>query len=725
MSEQREQHTRSLPTRQPPTRRLAAALHRLRTRLDRRRLSVQMIATSIALVLLTAIAAGLPAIWLMRTQLYEQAWAQVDQGGIAAAALYQARAAELDSLATLAAGRPTLRELLLSSAPGEIDVYLSTLQAGSGLDLVVVCNDQGHALGRAALPAAPDVCSTGPVSAYQVLLASTGPQAWLIATQSVVGQDGAPLAGVSVGLHVDDDFATQMRAQTGLEHTLLFDGSPVATSLPGRRASAAVAPISPSQSRIERDGRIYYIKYIPVSTDASDAGAGELVDEIALDVTALLAAQTRLVLGLTAGIAGFVLLASLVGTYVARRISAPLKHLAEAAGAMSRGEPALTHLAGGDIQVREVALVARALESAQQDLARTLGELRQEKAWTDHLLASIVEGIVTLDRRGHITFFSPGAERITGWPSDQVLGLTCDQVFLPGEGGQPFSQLIPAPGRRVKIPVELSDGKHAILAVTGARLFPPELGDARVALVFRDVSEEEAVHRLLGDFLANVAHEFRTPLSALAASVELLLDQAPDLTTDDLSELLVSLHLGVLGLQTLIDNLLESASIEAGHFRVHPRPCSLAEIVADAVRTVEPLLDRHGQRLVVELPAVLPTVVADSRRTAQVLINLLSNAIKYGPDDAEIEIGATVSGEQARVWVADHGPGVPAHERHNLFRRFAHSQSTDNKARVGAGLGLSVVKAIVEGQGGQVGVDERRGGGSIFWFTLPLVEETV
>jgi PAS domain S-box-containing protein len=410
-----------------------------------------------------------------------------------------------------------------------------------------------------------------------------------------------------------------------------------------------------------------------------------------------------------------------------------------------RQEGEIDRFQNSDAGAGEAASVARALESARADLQQTLAELRQEKAWTDHLLESIVEGIVTLDRQGRVTFFSQGAERTTGWQRDQVLGHACDQVFRPVGTNESFTQLIPAPGGSRRIAVELRDGRQAMLAVTGARLLPPEGNNARVALVFRDVSEEEAIHRILGDFLANVAHEFRTPLSAVAASVELLLDQAPDLITAhadhlqrseaeppvlsqtgtwggtdaDLHELLASLHTGILGLQTLVDNLLESASIETGHFRVYPRPSSLGEIIAEAIRMVQPLVEKHGQQLVIELPAAIPTVQADPRRVAQVLVNLLSNAAKHNPDNAEIGILVNVHGDRVRVAVADQGPGIPAKERNVLFRRFAHPSTGDDPAKAGAGLGLSVVKAVVEAHGGEVGIEDRPGGGVVFWFTLP------
>jgi PAS domain S-box-containing protein len=364
--------------------------------------------------------------------------------------------------------------------------------------------------------------------------------------------------------------------------------------------------------------------------------------------------------------------------------------------------------------------LAQALEETRADLQRSVAELREEKAWTDHLLEAIVEGIVTLDRQGRITFFSDGAERITGRARDEVLGRSCDHVFRPLETDRPFSELIPAPGRQTKMAVELREGRQAILALTGARLRPREGREARVALVFRDVSEEEAVHRLLGHFLANVAHEFRTPLSALAASVELLLDQAPNLSSGELAELLASLHLGVLGLQTLIDNLLESASIEAGQFRVQPRPSGLPEILAEAVSTMQPLLAKRSQRLVVELPDAIPGVQADPRRAVQVLINLLSNASRYGPDGSVIELTATYRDGWVRLAVADLGPGVPREERKSLFRRFGHPGQGGDQSRAGVGLGLSVVKAIIEGHGGEVGMEDRPGGGAVFWFTLPI-----
>ena len=691
--------------------------------LDRKSLSVQLIFSLVGLALLTALIAGLPAIWLIRRHLEVQAWSQVDQGVQVTEALYAAKALDLSNLATLTAQRPSLRSLLQQADVGALGAYLETLRLGAGLNWIVVCDDAGNqvsqASGNGMQPKIPGACRT---MRTEWSIQDQPREVWLLSGELIDGAQGDAIGRVVVGQRIDEGFVEQMHSQTGLDHTIFVDGSPLVTSLSddsrsSQRIYANNHSLEP-RSSFDWAGEPFFAASVPLAPGSDDAHLIEV--EIALAVAESVATGQRLVRVLL----GSVVLASGVGVllaiFLARRVSRPLGELAEAAAAMSRGD--LSRSLSTQSDIREVTLLSMALSGAQTDLQRILDELRREKAWTDHLLSAIVEGIITLDRQGFITYFSQGAERITGLIGREVLGHNCDQVFVPLNTVKPFSALIPAPGGRSKIPLKLIDGRQAILAFTGARLVPPEGGDARVALVFRDISEEEAVHRLLGHFLANVSHEFRTPLSAVAAAVELLMDQAPELDPGEIQELLTSLHLGVLNLQTLVDNLLESASIEAGRFQVHARPCNLNDSIAEAVRIMQPLLDKHRQRLIVELPAAIPVAKADPRRTVQVLVNLLSNASKYGPVDAEIAVGVTLAHGQVRISVSDQGPGIPAAQREDLFQRFATSADGNSHTQVGFGLGLSVVKAIAEGQFGQVGVDDRPGGGSIFWFTLPTAD---
>jgi signal transduction histidine kinase len=203
--------------------------------------------------------------------------------------------------------------------------------------------------------------------------------------------------------------------------------------------------------------------------------------------------------------------------------------------------------------------------------------------------------------------------------------------------------------------------------------------------------------------------------------VELLLDQLPDLSGPELSELLSSLRLGVWRLQTLIDNLLEAASLEAGSFHVFAHSVNVREIVAEAVFTMKPLLERRDQHLVLNAPEVLPLVRADFRRTVQVLVNLLGNASEYGPDGETISVRVSVpDAAWVRLSVTDQGPGIPDEVRTSLSCQLMGADGGTGQRAAGHGLGLTVVKAVVVAQGGTMGLARGTDGGTEAWFTLPI-----
>jgi signal transduction histidine kinase len=282
--------------------------------------------------------------------------------------------------------------------------------------------------------------------------------------------------------------------------------------------------------------------------------------------------------------------------------------------------------------------------------------------------------------------------------------------------------LISAAGGKRQVQITTRGSQRKTLAVTGAKVVPPDSDTEQTVLVLRDITDEEMGRRLHSYFLGNITHEFRTPLSGLKASIELLLDETDYLSPDEIHELLNSIHLSVSGLQSLVDNLLESVNIEGGRFSIHRRPVDLNQITAEAIRMMQPLLDRRKQWLSLIEPLQLPPVHADPTRLTQVMINLLANASKYSPQEKAIDLELGQVGESLKVTIADRGPGIPPNERANLFNRFVRLGAPTSE-QYGIGLGLSVVKAIIEGHGGEVGVDERPGGGSVFWFTLPLVEK--
>jgi len=698
-------------------------MNKLGVSFDLRSLSGQIIISSIILVILTATIAVLPVLWIIREQLHHQAWSQIEQGYNAAQSLYTAREHRLDSFATLSAQNPTLAEVVESGDTSALIQYLQSLKTGQELDFLAICDPGQQIIATTSDQIPEDLCAPRSPGSYYLVSGQTLPQIWLIASQPVNSQP-QPAAQLVTGIKLDADFADQMRNQTGLEHSIMTGDRIVASSLSSYPPSQKI--VAPRTSFLNTSDLVVCCTY--EISDQSYYGARIQLDgtdvqaEVALPVTDISSTQRSLGTVLAGSMLAVIVLGSVLGVIFARRISKPLVELSESAARFSQGD--LTTPVHADSDVREVVQVSLALEQARLDLATTLTELREEKAWVEHLLESIVEGIMTLDQNHKITFFSQGAERITGWMREEVLYRSCDDVFQLPEENTPFSQYIPLPGQKSQVVIQVAEERQVILSITRAHRTPSTVANSEVALVFRDVSEEVAIHHLLGYFIANVAHEFRTPLSALAASIELLIDQAPVLSTGEADELLKSLHLGVFSLQTLIDNLLESASLETGRFRVSPRPYDLDKILQEAVQSMQPLLEKYDQQVVLEIPPDLPLVQADPRRVVQVLVNLISNANKYGPAGANIHISVTKLGKMVKIQVADRGPGIVSQYRELLFKRFEYPAQTSSQSKVGAGLGLSVVKAVVEAHGGRVGMDDRLGGGSIFWFTLPLADES-
>jgi len=343
---------------------------------------------------------------------------------------------------------------------------------------------------------------------------------------------------------------------------------------------------------------------------------------------------------------------------------------------------------------------------------------------SESLIQCLPDGIVVVNGKGQVIFLNQSAERITGWRIAEVLGKSVNSVLPLSAGkGQFLEYLSHSAALMPPLSVVNRSGQDVMLAITTTALKVPESDSPYTVLVIRDITAEDAVQKLRSYFLANISHEFRTPLSALKASVELLLDNGVrNFSVDETLELVKSIHFSVTALQTLIDNLLENVSIEAGRFRIRRRPTDLDQIVVDAKALMMPLLERRNQTLILNLPKNLPVANVDPMRLTQVLVNLLSNASKYGPIDQPIELSLSLeTNNLLRISVSDRGLGIPEEDKPNIFRRFVRLDEND-KAQYGIGLGLSVVKTIVESHSGRVGLDERPGGGSIFWFTIPLQE---
>jgi two-component system sensor histidine kinase KdpD len=217
--------------------------------------------------------------------------------------------------------------------------------------------------------------------------------------------------------------------------------------------------------------------------------------------------------------------------------------------------------------------------------------------------------------------------------------------------------------------------------------------------------------------LATVAHELRNPLTALQAASEIL-DRDFDLLENAQKRALITdLRTRVLSLRGLTDNLLSAAAIRDGHLSISRRPLDVRETIGDVLRLLAPVTAKRQQRVRVRV-GMVPVVWADERRIGQVLVNLVSNASKYAEPGTKIDVSASPYQGRVRIAISDRGPGVPRALARRLFDPYERAGRTDGD---GYGIGLSVVRAVIDAHGGRVGVKNRPGGGATFWLEIPAV----
>ncbi|HZP94795.1 MAG TPA: HAMP domain-containing sensor histidine kinase [Candidatus Limnocylindria bacterium] len=335
---------------------------------------------------------------------------------------------------------------------------------------------------------------------------------------------------------------------------------------------------------------------------------------------------------------------------------------------------------------------------------------------SDHAIAPIdvqdafvalTDGILLTDPNGAIVSANPAAFRILG--ENALVGKVFDELLLVSGA----TSVQETEGHRVRRAWFPREDRMGVLEIVSTAL-----GDRGTLHTVRDVTAQAELLRLKEDFLLQVAHELRTPIAALSATLDLLVEDALSMSRDDLGSMMSTLRRSALRLEHLVDNLLDAGSIEAGTFQVRAIPTSVRSSLQEALVFIQPLVDAKQQHLAVDLHTDSDRVLADPRRTAQVLANLIANASKYAPEGTSITVSSATREGFVRVSVADEGPGIPQDEQTRLFQRFFRSREVRDQAG-GLGLGLSICRAIVRAQGGEIGIESAPGRGTSVHFTLP------
>jgi signal transduction histidine kinase len=665
------------------------------------------------LALLSALALGVVALRVIEQVTADQALARVAAGQNGALAAVQQTGAALAAEAAQWAERPALREQLQAGDPATLQTYFIQALYTSSADAVAIV-DGGQVRAAGGLPVAWPAAETLAGQAFVAVpeglaLVTAAPlpeplTGYVLLSRRLnrtYGEQAGAAAGLTVRIHRLDVAESDVERATLRGHALRL-GQTQAAWLRTAGEFVAIAPL--------------------LGPDGAPVG----VLETALADTALKAAllsARRVLFPMALGLA---VLAGVANGLLGLRAARPMRALMSAAARIGQGDLQTPIVAPREAETASLTL---ALEEMRRRLLDLTANLQRQQAESDAILSGIVEGVFTVDNERRIRYLNPQAAELLGTTPQVVIGRFCGDVLmpLPVRGRRPCEDQCPIlharfqPGARATEHLALPGGRRSVV-VTSA---PPvqsawPAGAELQVVVLRDETDVEATRRLRDTVLANISHEFRTPLSAQLASIELLLDQLPELNTDQIARLVISLQGGTVRLTQLIDNLLESVRIESGHDQVRRLPVALDEVVEQAVEMVRPLLDQRGQTVYMDLPYPLPRARGDAPRLVQVLVNLLANANKYAPVGTPISIGGHAEDGTVSVWVEDKGPGLPNLPPEALFGRFMRGGQADGDTS-GAGLGLWIVQSIVARHGGRVAA-ENTGQGTRVLVTLPRAQ---
>ncbi len=330
------------------------------------------------------------------------------------------------------------------------------------------------------------------------------------------------------------------------------------------------------------------------------------------------------------------------------------------------------------------------------------------------------------DRDGRMQFHNKPFERWLARPAERLHGFTLRNLLGPETydriephiahvlGGQPAQFEFPFS----------SDGDRA--AYFSAQLVPREDVQGRVIgfyLLITDITALKEVDRMKSEFVSTVSHELRTPLTSIRGSLGLIAAGVTGALPEKARQLVAIAVENCERLVRLVNDILDTERMASGKMDMKFEVIELGKLVARSIVANEGFAAMHGARVRFDAGQQPQRVRVDQDRLVQVVINLLSNACKFSAPGGQVDVAIIRRDKWARLSVSDNGPGVPVNFRAQLFERFARSDSSDARRAGGTGLGLSICRGIIERLGGRIAFEERPGGGSTFYFEIPIAEQ--
>ncbi len=355
----------------------------------------------------------------------------------------------------------------------------------------------------------------------------------------------------------------------------------------------------------------------------------------------------------------------------------------------------------------------------EEERARNLYSLALEQSRMHTIVHCMADGVLVTNRDLEVVLvnaalyqllglsaISPPAP-LTDFIQDETLQEAIQALVAAGEANQTISQ-------------ELNCGRVHLRALSAA-FHGPDHQVLGTVTVFHDVTSFKELEEMKDDFVRMVSHELRSPISAIRLQHAVILDGLAGELTDKQRELITRAQAKLQGLLELINDLLDVAKMEAGFRHFEQSPLQLPEVLTEIVEFLEAKAEVQRVKLQLEAPPDLPPILADHRGMEEVFTNLISNAINYSPDGGCVTVSAQVQGDFLEVRVSDEGIGIEPEEVPKIFDKFYRVKSPPTRQVIGTGLGLPIVKSVVEAHRGSIEVESQVGVGSSFRVLLPIV----
>lgn len=408
-------------------------------------------------------------------------------------------------------------------------------------------------------------------------------------------------------------------------------------------------------------------------------------------------------------------LAAIPAFALARTFAQPLAELSEGARRLATGD--FTHkllVAGG----KEHTELARTFNAMSDRLAETFKQLAHDREQLRIILSGMVEGVIAIDEEQRVLFANDRAGKLLDFDPNSIVGLRLWEVIRQRAFREVVAKGLAAAGPH-REEFDIPGPNPHTLTVYVSRF--PGAGEPGAVVVLHDTTEIRRLEHMRQDFVANVSHELKTPLTVIKSTIETLMDGAVD-EPEFRSQLFASTMAEADRLQELIQDIMSLARIESSEFGLECKPIPLDKIISDCVEKHQPRAEIKTLTMVEKPPRDGPPDVAawaDPDALRHVLDNLVDNAIKYTPNGGKISVRWHAKGDHVDFEVEDTGVGIPEKDLPRVFERFYRVDKARSREMGGTGLGLAIVKHLVQAMKGQVRVSSHEGKGTTFKVSLP------